>query len=75
MSDVSWTPTIPEAEVREGEPRVVMVGQKEVVLQYFDLCAKFWKSDQQQPDGGRLAKWRAQVEKGEMPDFGPNLRR
>ena len=43
-------------------------GEKEVVLQYFDLCAKFWKLD-----FGKLATWKAQVEKGETPDFGPNL--
>lgn len=43
-------------------------GEKEVVLQYFDLCAKFWKMDL-----GKLGAWRAQVEKGEKPDFGPNL--
>lgn len=43
-------------------------GEKEVVIQYFDLCAKFWEMD-----FGKLAAWKAQVEKGETPDFGPNL--
>lgn len=50
-------------------------GEKDVVLQYFDRCAKFWKFDRESPSyGGRLDRWKAQVEKGEIPDFGPNLR-
>ena len=43
-------------------------GEKETVLQYLDLCAKFWEMDD-----GQLAAWKAQVKKGEIPDFGPNL--
>lgn len=41
-------------------------GERRVVLDYFDLCAKFWSPKQ-------LATWRDQVVKGETPDFGPNL--
>jgi hypothetical protein len=38
------------------------------VLQYFDLCRKFWK------DGGeKLDEWSKAVEAGRMPDFGANL--
>ena len=48
-------------------------GEKDVVLQYFDLCAKFWKFDKESPHGGKLDKWKAQVEKGEIPKFGANL--
>lgn len=41
-------------------------GQKDVVLQYFDLCAKFWKDE-------KLAQWRKQVQAGQAPDFGANM--
>ena len=43
-------------------------GEKDAVLKYFELCAKFWKMD-----FGKLKEWRSQVEKGETPDFGANL--
>jgi tetratricopeptide (TPR) repeat protein len=42
-------------------------GEKDVVLEFFDLCAKFWKY---QP---RLAEWIATVKAGAIPDFGANL--
>jgi hypothetical protein len=42
-------------------------GQTEVVLEYFDLCAKFWRY---QP---RLTEWTAAVKQGRIPDFGANL--
>jgi hypothetical protein len=44
-------------------------GEREVVLQFFDLCEKFW-----QHGSGRLAEWKCQVNAGEVPEFGPNLR-
>ena len=37
-------------------------GEREVVLEYFDLCATFWQSD-------RLDDWTAVVKAGGMPDF------
>jgi hypothetical protein len=43
-------------------------GEREAVVQYFDLCATFWKDRQ-----GRLPAWKAAVQKGEEPQFGPNL--
>jgi len=42
-------------------------GQTEVVLEYFDLCAKFWRY---QP---RLTEWTTTVKQGAIPDFGANL--
>ena len=42
-------------------------GQTEAVLEYFDLCAKFWRY---QP---RLSEWIATVKQGGIPDFGVNL--
>lgn len=43
-------------------------GEKAVVLEYFELCSKFWKSDR-----GRLAKWSDAVREGKIPNFGANL--
>ena len=43
-------------------------GEREVVLQYFELCSKFWKNHR-----GRLEQWRSIVEKGGIPDFRANL--
>jgi hypothetical protein len=43
-------------------------GEREVVLQYFELCAKFWEDSQ-----GRLKTWKALVLEGASPDFRANL--
>src|SRR5205823_3258587 len=43
-------------------------GEPDVVVQYFDLCRKFWKMDD-----GRLNKWSQQAKLGTIPDFGANL--
>jgi tetratricopeptide (TPR) repeat protein len=43
-------------------------GEKEIVLGYFQRCASFWKMDY-----GKLARWRAEVEAGRIPNFGANL--
>jgi len=43
-------------------------GEQEIVLEYLDLCAKFWKLDR-----GRLKEWRALMKAGITPDFGANL--
>ena len=37
-------------------------GESEVVLEYFDLCSRFWRSD-------KLDDWAAVVKAGGMPDF------
>jgi hypothetical protein len=44
-------------------------GQTAEVLQFFNLCANFWKME-----GGKLAEWAAVVKAGKMPEFGINLR-
>lgn len=41
-------------------------GERDVVLDYFELCANFWPSD-------KLADWAALVRGGRTPDFGANL--
>jgi hypothetical protein len=43
-------------------------GQRDVVLEYFELCRKFWKMDR-----GRLDQWSQEVKDGKTPDFGANL--
>jgi hypothetical protein len=43
-------------------------GQREVVLQYFGLCRKFWTMDY-----GKLDEWSNEVKAGTIPDFGANL--
>lgn len=45
-------------------------GQKDAVLEYFELCEKFWKYP---PDMKKLERWKAAVEAGITPDFGTNL--
>ena len=41
-------------------------GERESVLEYFQLCKRFWKS-------ASLDKWAAQVTAGKTPDLRPNL--
>ena len=44
-------------------------GEKDVVLKYFELCSKFWKSGKT-----RLDEWSTVVKDGKIPNFGSNLR-
>ena len=43
--------------------------QSEVVIEYFDLCKRFWESDL-----SKLEEWKETVQEGEIPDFGANLK-
>lgn len=43
-------------------------GERDVVLQYFEMCGKFWKRDR-----GQIKKWTDTVNAGKIPDFGANL--
>jgi tetratricopeptide (TPR) repeat protein len=43
-------------------------GEKESILEYFDLCRTFWKMG-----GDRLDTWTTEVKAGKVPDFGANL--
>ena len=43
-------------------------GERDVVLEYFELCRHFWKME-----NGRLTKWGQEVKAGRIPDFGANL--
>ncbi len=42
-------------------------GERDVVLEYFDLCSKFWQR-------GELDTWTKDVKAGRTPNFGANLR-
>ena len=44
------------------------IGQREIVLEYFELCSKFWKLHR-----GRLDEWGELAAAGRMPDFRANL--
>jgi hypothetical protein len=43
-------------------------GERDVVLQYFELCRVFWKND-----FGELNEWSSDVKAGRIPNFGANL--
>ena len=43
-------------------------GEREVVLQYFESCRKFWSMGQ-----GDLDQWTKDVKDGRIPNFGANL--
>lgn len=47
---------------------LLKIGEKDAVVEYFELCRKFW-----QMDFGTLDYWTEQVRAGELPDFGANL--
>ena len=40
--------------------------EKDVVLEYFELCSKFWKSERHLQ---KLKEWSAEVKEGKMPNF------
>jgi len=44
-------------------------GEKDTVVEYLDLCAKFWR-----PKSSRVDEWKSDITAGQMPDFGANLR-
>jgi hypothetical protein len=46
-------------------------GERKAVVDYFVSCAKFWRSGRER---GALTEWAQRVQRGEVPNFGPNLR-
>ena len=46
--------------------KLLIKDETEVVLEYFELCEKFWKKPE-------LKQWVEQVKQGEIPDFGMHL--
>ena len=49
---------------------LLQAGQPAPVLQYFELCGKFWKMDR-----GSLAHWTQVVKDGRIPDFNDHYTR
>jgi hypothetical protein len=47
---------------------LLRAGERSAVLEYLDLCGRFWKHDV-----GRREVWLAEVRQGSEPDFGANL--
>lgn len=47
------------------------LGETDVVLEYLELCAKFWQPQFQQMWG--FQEWKKQIENGQLPDFKANL--
>ena len=43
-------------------------GERDVVIQYLELCRKFWKMHD-----GRLDQWIQEIKGGKTPDFGASL--
>jgi len=52
--------------------KLLRKGEKDTVLEYLELCSKFWKKERYLQ---KLNKWSAEVKDGKIPDFGPNLNR
>lgn len=48
-------------------------GNKKVVLEYIDLCAKFWESEVVKEKSANINLWRSEIKEGKIPDFGANL--
>ncbi len=46
------------------------LGERGIVLKYFELCSEFWSTDRAKE---KLRRWSDQVAQGSMPDFGANL--
>ena len=46
------------------------IGEREIVLEYFELCSKFWNSDRAKDE---LDKWGVLAAAGRIPDFRANL--
>ena len=44
-------------------------GERDTVLEYFQLCGGFWRGQQ-----NKLDQWTQEVRAGKIPDFGANLR-
>jgi tetratricopeptide (TPR) repeat protein len=43
-------------------------GERDTVIAYLDLCARFWEQG-----GSKLEQWKATIQSGGVPNFGPNL--
>lgn len=46
------------------------IGEKEIVLKYFDECLKFWNSDNAKE---KIREWKKTISSGDIPNFEGNL--
>ena len=46
-------------------------GQQKIVIDYFDLCLKFWSSEYSKK---HIDDWKVSISQSQMPDFGPQLK-
>ena len=49
--------------------KMIEKGKRDLVNEYFDLCANFWRKEDRPLEG-----WKTTVANGGMPNFGANLR-
>jgi hypothetical protein len=72
LLEAGRTPGSPQLDTFGPNMRLAMEllekGEHDVVIQYFELCSRFWKNHR-----GRLEQWKSAVQKGEIPDFRANL--
>lgn len=47
---------------------LLLIGEREDVLEFLELCGRFWESDR-----GRIDRWMNEIRDGRPPDFGANL--
>jgi hypothetical protein len=52
---------------------LLRAGERDAVVRYLMLCARFWRGGAPHGAAGRLRQWIAQVRAGAVPDFGLNL--
>ncbi len=48
---------------------MLAIGEKEIVIKYLELCDIFWK-----PFFSKTKKWKNEIEAGNIPSFGGNLK-
>lgn len=62
----------PDATMRSFGPNMSLArdllaeGEQEVVISYLDGCSKFWND-------ASIEQWKAEIDRGEIPNFGANL--
>jgi hypothetical protein len=49
---------------------LLLRGERKTVAEYLKLCGAFWKG---QRNRKTLARWNRDIQRGNMPNFGPNL--
>lgn len=56
---------------------LLQIGELDAVIEYLELTISFWADEDDPVHKRNLSKirnWQKQIRKGDIPDFGPNLR-